>query len=214
MLEKKIYDWLLKKYNPSTANARKANCLNVSSYEGELDEHFEKDACRSLLEKLSYSTDDENHNRPAKHKIPINGNVKNGTATLKQAVNLYVEFRNETKNNTKEKKPKVEAVVKPKVEKVVEKPKVEAPAKPKVEKVAEKPKVEAPAKPKVEEMAVAKKEKLIEKVKKLREEMEKNSRLMNSLNAAKKYKEIDSLFKKNEKLYEKLIILKLEYDKM
>jgi len=113
MLENEFYDWLLIKYNPNTANARKANCLNVSKYEGDLDQYFEKDACRSLIEKLSYSTDDEKHNRPAKHKIPISGNLKAGSATLKQAVNLYVEFK--TGNTTE--KPKAEAAVKPETEK-------------------------------------------------------------------------------------------------
>jgi hypothetical protein len=42
---------------------------------------------------LTYTADDERHNRQANHKIPINGNIRNGTATLKQAVRLYVEFK-------------------------------------------------------------------------------------------------------------------------
>jgi len=126
MLENQFYDWLLKKYNPATANARKANCLNVSKYEGDLDQHFEKDACRSLIEKLSYSTDDEKHNRPAKHKIPICGNVRAGSSTLKQAINLYVEFRNEMKNNTKAEKFEKPVEEKPKTEQTSEKPKTEA----------------------------------------------------------------------------------------
>jgi hypothetical protein len=112
MLEKEFYDWLLKKYNTATANARKANCLNISKYEGDLDQHFEKDTCRSLIEKLSYSTDDEKHNRPAKHKIPISGNVRAGSSTLKQAVNLYVEFKAETSGKPVEEKPKKQTLPK------------------------------------------------------------------------------------------------------
>jgi hypothetical protein len=99
MLEDQFFTWLLKKYdNKGTANSRKTNCLTVCRYEGDLDVHYAKDLCRTIIEKLSYSTDDQNHNRPPKHKIPINGIIRTGTATLKQAVKLYVEFKNEIKN--------------------------------------------------------------------------------------------------------------------
>ena len=36
---------------------------------------------------------DERQNRPARHQIPIDGNVYNGTATLRSAVSLYRQFR-------------------------------------------------------------------------------------------------------------------------
>jgi len=102
MLEKDFFNWLSNKYpEGGTAISRKTNCLTVCRYEGDLDEHFEKDNCRTILNKLTYSKDDENHNRLAKHKIPINGNIRNGTATLKQAVNLYIEFKMYIKNGNK-----------------------------------------------------------------------------------------------------------------
>jgi hypothetical protein len=90
---------LLKKYDKKTATSRQTNCLTVCKYEGDLDIHFEKDNCRTILSKLTYSTEDERHNRQAKHKIPINGNIRNGTATLKQAVKLYIQFRMDRKNS-------------------------------------------------------------------------------------------------------------------
>ncbi len=77
----------------NTIQNRISNCRNVENYEGDLDQHFIKDYGLSLLEKLSYSTADERNNSPAKHKIPIDGNIRNGSATLKQAVNLYMSFR-------------------------------------------------------------------------------------------------------------------------
>jgi len=100
MLEKEFYYWLLRKRtdNQNTASSRKSNCLRVCEYEGDLDAHFEKDACQSLIEKLSYSKEDERNNRPPKHKIPIVGNKITGSATLKYAVSLYVEFKNDIKN--------------------------------------------------------------------------------------------------------------------
>jgi hypothetical protein len=80
----------------NTIQNRISNCRNVENYEGDLDQHFIKDYGLSLLEKLSYSTADERNNSPAKHKIPIDGNKRNGSATLKQAVNLYMSFRKDS----------------------------------------------------------------------------------------------------------------------
>ena len=80
-------------YKQNVVNTRAGNCETVCTYEGDLDVLFEKDECKDLLNRLCYSTDDERNNRPTKHKIPINGNKRTGSATLKQAVTLYVKFR-------------------------------------------------------------------------------------------------------------------------
>lgn len=95
-------NWLIENGKPlNTIQNRISNCRNVENYEGNLDNHFLNDYGLSLLSKLSYSVNDENLNIPAKHKIPINGNIRKGSATLKQAINLYMNFRKEKgfKNN-------------------------------------------------------------------------------------------------------------------
>lgn len=94
MNAEKFKSWLEFKDKPlTTIQNRISNCRNVENYEGDLDQHFIKDYGLSLLEKLSFSTADERNNSPAKHKIPINGDMRNGSATLKQAVNLYISFK-------------------------------------------------------------------------------------------------------------------------
>jgi hypothetical protein len=99
MLTNEFYKWLVSKgYNEKVANARKSNCLRVCEYEGDLDIHFETDSCNSIIEKLSYSTEDERDKSSPKHKIPIDGNIRKGTATLKQAVRLYVDFMKSKKD--------------------------------------------------------------------------------------------------------------------
>lgn len=85
--------------NDSTRGSRVANCRTVESYEGDLDEHFEKDGLAELLGRLAYSTGDERECRQARHRIPINGNVRNGSATLKSAVSLYQQFREVIRDN-------------------------------------------------------------------------------------------------------------------
>lgn len=88
-------NWLEEQgYKPNVVNSRVANCLTVCNYEGDLDVLYGEDGCQDLLMRLCYSTEDERWGRPAKHKIPIRGNIRTGSATLKQAVNLYLRFLN------------------------------------------------------------------------------------------------------------------------
>ena len=90
----KFKNWLEFNGKPlNTIQNRISNCRNVENYEGDLDQHYIKDCGLSLLEKLSYSTSDERNNSHSKHRIPIDGNMRNGSATLKQAVGLYMSFR-------------------------------------------------------------------------------------------------------------------------
>lgn len=76
----------------NTAQSRNSNCNRVERFEGSIKDHFEKDKCNSLLMRLEYSMDDQVHNIAPKHSIPIDGNIFNGTATLRQAVNLYIDY--------------------------------------------------------------------------------------------------------------------------
>ena len=83
----------VKRMSERTIGSRSANCKRAERYEGDLDRHFDNDQCQSLLWRLTYSTDDQDRKRTPKHNIPIDGNVRTGSATLKQAVSLYVQFR-------------------------------------------------------------------------------------------------------------------------
>lgn len=93
MNETQFYNWLCDKYTGGIPKSRLSNCLRVEQYEGNLDDHFTNDKGVSLLQRLSYSKDDQLNNRSANHNIPIAGDIYNGTATLKQAVNLYLKFK-------------------------------------------------------------------------------------------------------------------------
>ncbi len=95
MLESDFRNYLrnVRSHKEKTISNRLSNCRRVEQYEGDLDKHFDADQCQNLLWRLAYSTDDQDRKRPPIHKIPIDGNVLKGTATLKQAVGLYAEFR-------------------------------------------------------------------------------------------------------------------------
>lgn len=83
----------IKQYDAGTTKSRITNCRKVCKFEGDLDEHFNHDKCGQLLQRLNYTTEDQRNKRPKRHNIPINGDIRNGSATLKQAVTLYIEFR-------------------------------------------------------------------------------------------------------------------------
>ena len=103
MLESNFRDYLsnARNFKETTINGRIASCRRVELYEGNLDQHFDNDQCRSLLRRLTYSAEDRNQQRPLKHSIPINGNVVTGSATLKRAVILYVQFRGSSGTSAK-----------------------------------------------------------------------------------------------------------------
>lgn len=92
-----FYNWLVyvNHMQINTARARVSNCLRVCRYEGDLDLHYTFDHCHNLLNRLEYTASDLERNMPPRHSIPIQGNIYNGTATLKAAVQLYIRYRRE-----------------------------------------------------------------------------------------------------------------------
>lgn len=73
--------------------SRAANCSTIEQREGDLDEHYDRDGMTDLLERLSYSTTDQTANREPRHRIPIKGDIANGSTTYRSAANLYRKFR-------------------------------------------------------------------------------------------------------------------------
>lgn len=94
-------NWLIeiKNYKQNVVQSRASNCHTVEKVYGDLDIHFKKDKAKELMELLSYSTSDEREKRPTKHNIKIDGNLRTGSATLKQAVNLYMKFKKDNEAN-------------------------------------------------------------------------------------------------------------------
>ena len=89
--------WLVRErerpLKPSTVGSRIANCRRVEAYEGDLDAMYDADHLDGMIERLTYSREDVRYGRRPKHGVPIDGDIYNGTATLKRAVRLYRDFR-------------------------------------------------------------------------------------------------------------------------
>jgi hypothetical protein len=73
-------------------SSRLSNCKRLEKFEGDLDQHFSRDRCQCLLERLRYSRADERAAPPARHNVQIDGNIREGTATYRSSLNLYIRF--------------------------------------------------------------------------------------------------------------------------
>lgn len=95
MREMQFSNWLglNRGLRPQTVNSRINNCKRIEEFEGALDAQYDKDRLAGLIERLTYSREDDQYNKPQRHKVPIDGNIYNGSATLKSAAILYRDFR-------------------------------------------------------------------------------------------------------------------------
>ena len=87
--------WLneTRNYKKNVVQSRMSNCNTIEQHYLDLDNHYTKDKGQHLHLLLTYSKNDEREDKPTKHGIPINGNLREGSATLKHAAKLYMEFR-------------------------------------------------------------------------------------------------------------------------
>ncbi len=69
-----------------------SRCRTVSEHEGSIFNHYYQDEGRLLLDRLSYGSSDERSGAKQRHSIPIDGNIRTGTASYKTAVNRYFDF--------------------------------------------------------------------------------------------------------------------------
>lgn len=96
MLESDFFTYLVRDrgLSPASAESSLSRCKRLERYEGDLDKLHERDGLGSLIASLVYSTEDESQGRKPRHHVPIKGNVRTGTASLKNAAVLYRDFRN------------------------------------------------------------------------------------------------------------------------
>lgn len=100
MKEKEFRDWLLAKgYQEKVVQSRVANIRKIEEVYPDLDSRIEDGSITNLLSAFTYNASDRKHNREPLHKIQIEGDQYNGTATYKNALGLYITFFNESKGS-------------------------------------------------------------------------------------------------------------------
>ena len=90
-------NWLEQQgYVSGTVQAQMHRAGRVEECYGDLDEHYDRDQLRSVIEELKFSAEDERRNKPNPSKIPFNGNTRNNLASYRNATERYCKFRRET----------------------------------------------------------------------------------------------------------------------
>lgn len=89
--------WLARRYSGSSATvrARFSNIVRLESAYGALETHHRRDRCRAILADLAYSGADSARRAPNRSQVEINGDLRNGLSTLRNALKLYVAYLDE-----------------------------------------------------------------------------------------------------------------------
>jgi hypothetical protein len=66
-----------------------SRCRRVEAAEGDLDKYYDRDQMRELISRFTFSPND----LAPLHHIEISGDVYNGTASLRNSLILYRQFR-------------------------------------------------------------------------------------------------------------------------
>lgn len=100
--EKQFENWLQtsKGLSKETAETRLSNCRRLDEVY-DLDKQYALNQCSGLIRSFSYTKRAAALSVPVLHKVQIDGNLYNGTATLRSATRLYVEFMNALQCNSK-----------------------------------------------------------------------------------------------------------------
>jgi 5-methylcytosine-specific restriction protein B len=94
MKEDVFRHWLLRRgHGEQTADSRVSSVRRVEKFIGDLGEQLKDGQKETLLAAFDYSSEDERQGRPNPSPVPIDGNLRTGLASLRQAIKLYDEFR-------------------------------------------------------------------------------------------------------------------------
>lgn len=86
-------DWLEEqKYAPNTVVAQLHRVGRVEESYGSLDDHARDGTLQSVIDELTYSTEDERQEKPNPSRIRFEGNTRNNLQAYKNAVVRYRKF--------------------------------------------------------------------------------------------------------------------------
>lgn len=89
-------NWLREKgYQDNTVTAQLHRVGKVEQFYGGLDEIIAGGGYEALIAELTYSTADERAGRPNPSRIPVEGNIRNGLQSYRNAVSWYRRFLQE-----------------------------------------------------------------------------------------------------------------------
>lgn len=94
MKHKSFEQWLQSEgYAEATVKSRLSNLRKIEEYYPDLQSRIADGSIRLLLVVFNYTDDDVLANKEPLHKIPIEGNIKNGTNTYRSTLQLYLKYQ-------------------------------------------------------------------------------------------------------------------------
>jgi ATP-dependent exoDNAse (exonuclease V) beta subunit len=95
-MNKKYHDWLVSEgYAENTCAAQIHRVQKVEEHYGSLDDALDTGTLQDVVSSLNYSTADERSGQKNPSRIPINGNLRNGLQSYKNAVQRYARYLRE-----------------------------------------------------------------------------------------------------------------------
>jgi 5-methylcytosine-specific restriction protein B len=93
MKETEFRKWLeAKGQSERSIGSRISTARRVENAVGDLDNVLDGQKIEDLLRQFDYSTEDERRNAPNPSPVQIDGNLRNGLASLRQSISLYTDF--------------------------------------------------------------------------------------------------------------------------
>lgn len=93
MQETEFRKWLeAKGQSERSIGSRISTARRVGNAVGDLDKVLNSQKIEDLLRQFDYSTEDERNNAPNPSPVQIDGNLRNGLASLRQSISLYADF--------------------------------------------------------------------------------------------------------------------------
>ncbi|MEO9780024.1 MAG: AAA family ATPase [Sedimentitalea sp.] len=93
MQEPEFRKWLeAKGQSERSVEARISTARRVENAVGDLDKILEIQKIEDILQQFAYSSNDERENAPNPSPVQIDGNLRNGLASLRQSISLYADF--------------------------------------------------------------------------------------------------------------------------
>jgi hypothetical protein len=80
-------------YGAGTIAAQLHRSGRVEDHYGDIDQHYSHDRLSTVIRALTYTSDDERRGRPNPSKIPFDGDPRKNLSSYKNAIALYVRFR-------------------------------------------------------------------------------------------------------------------------
>lgn len=88
-------EWLEKRYAPGTVTVQLQRANRLEKAYGDLDQQFETDRLETAIASCVYSADDQRNGRENPSKIKIDGDIRAGLASYRDAARRYCWFRDE-----------------------------------------------------------------------------------------------------------------------